>query len=577
MCRSLNGSQNVGLQRHCILVAASNPGSRPPDAEKVAKSFPQSFVSLSVICPMQLPKLRAIYNAGKRNPSVAVADPNTEIVKHTQYVGLISKDLLQDMNMMVTSLPQTTVTSAEKLRIAHKIWSRYVKVWEGDLYGVQLGQPALVTRLQAYMIPSASKSLAKDWPSLMQIDHYSLDYTESLKKQYVKRAYFVLFRAMHRHELLISLQKDKLCAVIKLPSQNLLLTVAGKPDRFMGMLFPVQQVASQQQQQQKLMAGTGMNQGSGGSTQSVDRGQLELEVFELGQNGRGRAGFGEILLSASLNLETYKFANIIVDVLNMFSQKNHACNKTRRKRRHDSRIHSSYDRSGTKGVVGLSRWVKKMESVFHISGCAVENQVKFATCTMLDVALTWWNGHVRTLGHKDAYAMTWETFKKRLTNEYCPKGEIKKLEIELWNFKVKGNDVGGYTQCFQESALMCTEFLSDETEKVDKYINGLPDNIHGNVMSARPKTLDFAIELANELMDQKHRTYAERQAENKRKLDNNNQDQQQLLKKQNVVQAYAENGVFLGFFQTIYNLVLDREMLDPYREGGGISESLGIE
>nr|GEZ12201.1 hypothetical protein [Tanacetum cinerariifolium]GEZ12209.1 hypothetical protein [Tanacetum cinerariifolium] len=166
---------------------------------------------------------------------------------------------------------------------------------------------------------------------------------------------------------------------------------------------------------------------------------------------------------------------------------------------------------GTEGNVGLSRWVEKMESVFHISGCAVENQVKFATCTMLDAALTWWNGHVRTLGHDNAYAMTWETFKKRLTDKYCPK----------------------------ELTLMCTKFLFDETEKVDKYISGLPDNIHGNVMSVRPKTLDFVIELANDLMDQKLRTYAERQAENKRKLDNNNKDQQQLLKKQNVVQAYA--------------------------------------
>ncbi|GJS14031.1 putative reverse transcriptase domain-containing protein [Tanacetum coccineum] len=166
---------------------------------------------------------------------------------------------------------------------------------------------------------------------------------------------------------------------------------------------------------------------------------------------------------------------------------------------------------GTKGVVGLSQWLEKMESVFHISGCAIENQVKFATCTLLGAALTWWNGHVRTLGHDAAYAMTWEMFKKKLTDKYCPNGEIKKLEIELWNLKVKGND----------------------------YISRLPDNIHGNVMSARPKTLDFAIELANDLMDQKLRTYAERQAENKRKFDNNNQDQQQLLKKQNVVQAYV--------------------------------------
>ncbi|GJR00855.1 putative reverse transcriptase domain-containing protein [Tanacetum coccineum] len=50
-------------------------------------------------------------------------------------------------------------------------------------------------------------------------------------------------------------------------------------------------------------------------------------------------------------------------------------------------------------------------------------------------ALSWWNGHVRTLGHDAAYAMTWGTLKKKLTDKYCPKGEIKKLEIELWNLK----------------------------------------------------------------------------------------------------------------------------------------------
>ncbi|GKF08614.1 putative reverse transcriptase domain-containing protein, partial [Tanacetum coccineum] len=130
-----------------------------------------------------------------------------------------------------------------------------------------------------------------------------------------------------------------------------------------------------------------------------------------------------------------------------------------------------------------------MELIFHINDCSIDNQVKFATCTLLGVALTWWNGYVRTLGHDVAYAMTWGTLKKKLTDKYCPKD---------------------YTQCFQELALMCTKFLADETEKVDKYISGLPDNIHGNVMFARPNTLNDAIELANNLMDQKLRTYAER-------------------------------------------------------------------
>nr|GEX62248.1 hypothetical protein [Tanacetum cinerariifolium] len=163
---------------------------------------------------------------------------------------------------------------------------------------------------------------------------------------------------------------------------------------------------------------------------------------------------------------------------------------------------------------GPKRPVQPMESVFHINGYTVDNQVKFATCTLL-----------------------W-TLKKKLTDKYCPKCEIKKLEIELWNLKVRRNDVAAYTQRFQELALMCTKFLADETEKVDKYINGLPDNIHGNVMSARPKTLDEVIELDNDLMDQKLRTYAERQIESKRKFDNNNQAQQ-IPKRQNVAQAYA--------------------------------------
>ncbi|GJY18900.1 putative reverse transcriptase domain-containing protein [Tanacetum coccineum] len=167
--------------------------------------------------------------------------------------------------------------------------------------------------------------------------------------------------------------------------------------------------------------------------------------------------------------------------------------------------------------------------------------VKFATCTLLGAALTWWNGQIRTLG-PEAYSTTWEVLKKKMTDKYCPQGEIKKLEIELWNLKVKGNDVPTYTKHFQEPTLICTKFVANETEKVDKYISGLSDNIYGNVKSPRPKTLDKTIELANDLMDQKFRTYAERQTDNKRKADdasrNNHGHQQQPFKRQNVTKVY---------------------------------------
>ncbi|GKB59662.1 hypothetical protein Tco_0915848, partial [Tanacetum coccineum] len=168
---------------------------------------------------------------------------------------------------------------------------------------------------------------------------------------------------------------------------------------------------------------------------------------------------------------------------------------------------------GTEGVVGLNQWLEKMEYVFHISKCTVANQVKFATCTLLGNALTWWNSHVKTISHKAAYGMTWKTLKKMMTDKYYPRGEIKKLEIKLMFLK--------------------------ESDEVEKYVGGLPDNIQGSVMASKQKTMQDAIEITNELMDQKVRAYAERQVENKRKHDNNNQAQQQPPKKQSVAIAYT--------------------------------------
>nr|GEY50507.1 reverse transcriptase domain-containing protein [Tanacetum cinerariifolium] len=99
-----------------------------------------------------------------------------------------------------------------------------------------------------------------------------------------------------------------------------------------------------------------------------------------------------------------------------------------------------------------------------------------------------------------------------------------------------------YTERFQELTLICTKFVADETEKIDKYISGLPDNIYGSVKASKPKTLDETIELANDLMDQKLRTYAERQSNNKRNADNsfrnNHGHQQQTSKRQNVTRVY---------------------------------------
>ncbi|GJS07457.1 hypothetical protein Tco_0364253 [Tanacetum coccineum] len=134
---------------------------------------------------------------------------------------------------------------------------------------------------------------------------------------------------------------------------------------------------------------------------------------------------------------------------------------------------------GTKGVVGLTRWIKKMESVFNISGLCYKNQSKVCHLALCRCALTGWNGQIRTLAVLSHMQMILGiVLKKKITDtSIVRRVKSRKLEIELWNLKVKGNDVPAYTERFQELTLICTKFVANETEKVGKYINWTSDNI----------------------------------------------------------------------------------------------------
>ncbi|GJW08777.1 putative reverse transcriptase domain-containing protein [Tanacetum coccineum] len=94
---------------------------------------------------------------------------------------------------------------------------------------------------------------------------------------------------------------------------------------------------------------------------------------------------------------------------------------------------------GTEGVVGLIRWFEKIETVFHISNCPEKYQVKYATYTLLNSALTWWKSHKRTIGVDAAFVMSWR--------------ELMKLMAEM---------------------------VPEEEDRVEKFIGGLSDNIQGN-------------------------------------------------------------------------------------------------
>ncbi|GJS55513.1 putative reverse transcriptase domain-containing protein [Tanacetum coccineum] len=136
-----------------------------------------------------------------------------------------------------------------------------------------------------------------------------------------------------------------------------------------------------------------------------------------------------------------------------------------------------------------------------------EGVVKYATCTLLDSALTWWNSHKRTIETDAAYALSWRELLKLMTEVYCLRNEIQKMETELWNLSVKNNDMVTYTQRFQELTMMSTKMVPKEEDRVEKFIGGLTDNIQGNMIGKEPTRLQDVVRIANHLMDKKLKGY----------------------------------------------------------------------
>ncbi|GKC71098.1 reverse transcriptase domain-containing protein [Tanacetum coccineum] len=186
--------------------------------------------------------------------------------------------------------------------------------------------------------------------------------------------------------------------------------------------------------------------------------------------------------------------------------------------------------NGTEGAVDLIRWFERTESVFSRSNCAEENKVTFATGTLTDDALSWWNSYAQPIGIDQANQITWTELKRLLTNKYCPRTEVKKMEDEFYNLVVKGNDLKTYIRRFQELAVLCPNMVPNTEKLMEVFISGLPRSIEGNVTASKPQTLEEAINIAQRLMDQIiKRDYVQETNDHKRKfedkrniIDNNN-------------------------------------------------------
>ncbi|GKD87357.1 putative reverse transcriptase domain-containing protein [Tanacetum coccineum] len=123
--------------------------------------------------------------------------------------------------------------------------------------------------------------------------------------------------------------------------------------------------------------------------------------------------------------------------------------------------------SGAEGAVGMYRWFEKLEMVFSISECAERN--------------------------KNANRMSWIELRRLMTNEFCPRDEIQRMEQELWGLKVKDYDISAYSNRFHELALLCPTMVEPEYKKIKAYICGLSEDIKGDATLSRPAYINKVV------------------------------------------------------------------------------------
>ncbi|GJV80387.1 putative reverse transcriptase domain-containing protein [Tanacetum coccineum] len=102
-----------------------------------------------------------------------------------------------------------------------------------------------------------------------------------------------------------------------------------------------------------------------------------------------------------------------------------------------------YDGKG--GVVALTRWIEKMEYVHDMSGCSIDQKVKYTAGSFVSKALTWWNSQIRTLSREVAV---------------------------IWNHAMVGAGHAAYTDRFHELARLVPHLVTPESRMIERFLDG---------------------------------------------------------------------------------------------------------
>ncbi|GKD41409.1 putative reverse transcriptase domain-containing protein [Tanacetum coccineum] len=182
-----------------------------------------------------------------------------------------------------------------------------------------------------------------------------------------------------------------------------------------------------------------------------------------------------------------------------------------------------YDGKG--GVVVLTRWIKKMESVQDMNGCSIDQKVKYTAGSFV---------------------------------EFCPSHEMKKLESELWNHAMVGAGHAAYTDRFHELARLVTHLVTLENRLMERYVYGLDPQIRGMVVATEPKTIQKAVQISSALTDEAVRTGSIKKVEKRGNVGEPSKDK-------NEIEGHVFDIDFIPFGHGSFDVIIGMDWLSNYK------------
>ncbi|GJW66510.1 reverse transcriptase domain-containing protein [Tanacetum coccineum] len=143
-----------------------------------------------------------------------------------------------------------------------------------------------------------------------------------------------------------------------------------------------------------------------------------------------------------------------------------------------------------------------MEYVHDMSGCSIDQKVKYIAGSFMSKALTWWNSQIRTLSWKIVVCMLWNDFMCMMIQEFCPSHEMQKLKSEFWNHAMVGVGHATYTDRFHELARLVPHLVTPESWMIERYVYGLALQIRMIVAAIEPKTMQKVMQISGVLTDE---------------------------------------------------------------------------